>query len=352
MGEKFRLIIDKIFDPAKHYALEEAMMRLMDEDSDYPNSLRLRRVKKSVLVGFFENPNDTINIDFTIKNKVKIIRRHNPGGTIYQDLGSFMFTTLYRDGRFLSNLNEEETYQEFGDLIIKFLSKFGIKGERRGLNDIIVNDKKIFGSSFIKIGNAISYTGTILVNMDLDFLSKLIKFNKTKYIDKKFDNIKDSLTTISRELNRKVYIKDAFDKFIEAFKEKFNIEVTKGRLTKDEINLMRKLYFEKYKKRDWTFSEKKEYEEIYTKKVKSGLIILRGKFEEKIYEIKIYGDFLISEREKVAIIESNLRNKTYDSGIEFIKNLSLNKDLKIGLIELLSELKKEKGGFFAPPLVD
>ncbi|MGB9843781.1 lipoate--protein ligase family protein [Thermodesulfovibrio yellowstonii] len=351
MGEKFRLIIDKIFDPAKHYALEEAMMRLMDEDALYPNTLRLRRVKKSALIGFFENPNDTINLDFAIKNKVKIVRRHNPGGTIYQDLGSFMFTTLYRDGRFLSNLSEEETYQEFGDLIIKFLSKFGIKGERRGLNDVVVNDRKIFGSSFIKIGDAISYTGTILVNMDLDFLSKLIKFNKIKYIDKKFYNIKDSLTTISRELNRKIYIKDAFDKFIEAFKAKFDIEVIKGKLVENEIKLMRKLYFEKYKKRDWTFSEKKEYEEIYTKKVKSGLIILRGKFEEKIYEIKIYGDFLISEREKISIIESNLKGKTFDKGIEFIKNLNLNEDLKIGLIELLNGIKKEKGGLW-PPLIN
>ncbi len=54
---------------------------------------------------------------------------------------------------------------------------------------------------------------------------------------------------------------------------------------------MKKLYDEEYKKKEWTFGFKKDYEEICTKKIKSGLIILRGKFKEKIEEIKIYGDF-------------------------------------------------------------
>lgn len=340
---RFRLIVDKIFEPAKHYALEEAMMRLMDEKEDFPDTLRLRRVKRSVLIGFLENPYDTVNIDFAIKNRVKILRRHNLGGTVYQDLGSFMFTSLYKNGRFLSNLSEEDTYKEFGDLIILFLKKFGVKGDRRGLNDVVVNDKKIFGSSFTKIGDAISYTGTILVNMDLKFLSNVLKFIKPKFSDKRFTNLKDALTTISLELNKKININDAYDKFIGAFKEKFNVELIKEKLTKEEINLMKNLYLKKYKKRDWTFGEKKEFEEIYTKKVKSGLIILCGNFQEKIYDIKIYGDFLISKKEKVNFIENNLRNKNFIDAIKFIKDLDLNEDFKKGLIDLLEEIKKERG---------
>ncbi len=338
--ERFRLIIDKIFEPAKHYALEEAMMRLMDEKVDYPNTLRLRRVKRSVLIGFLENPYDTVNIEFAIKNKVKILRRHNLGGTVYQDLGSFMFTCLYKNGRFLSNLSEEDTYKEFGELIILFLKKFGIKGERRGLNDVVVNNKKIFGSSFTKIGDAISYTGTILINMDLEFLSNVLKFIKPKFSDKNFTNLKDALTTISLELKRKIDINNAFNKFIEAFKEKFNVELMGGKLRKEEINLMRDLYFKKYKKKDWTFGEKKEFEEIYTKKIKSGLLILRGNFQEKINDIKIQGDFLIGERDIIAFIENNLKNKSFEEGINFIHNLKINDDLKNGLIEILNEIKK------------
>lgn len=342
MGEKFRLIIDKIFDPYKHYALEEAMMRLIDEDPSYPDTLRLRRVKKSILIGFFENPYDTVNIEFALKNSVKIVRRHNSGGTIYQDLGSFMFTTLYRNNRFLSHFNEEETYDEFSNLMILFLEKFGIKGEKRGLNDVVVNKRKIFGSSFTKIGDAISFTGTILVNMDLDFLSKVLKFVKQKYVDKPFYNIKDSVTTISMEIKRKVPIKEAYKKFIESFEEKFNLKLNRESLKKDEINLMKRLYYEKYSKKEWTFGDKSDYEEIYTKKVKSGLIILKGRFNREILNFKIYGDFLTSQREKIFMIENYLKNRSYDEGINFINSLDLNEDLKIGLIEFLEEIKKER----------
>ncbi|MBC7194234.1 MAG: lipoate--protein ligase family protein [Caldisericia bacterium] len=342
MGDNFRLIIDRIFDPAKHYALEEAMMRLMDEDKSFPNTLRLRRVKKSVLIGFFENPYDTVNIDFAIKNRVRIVRRHNLGGTVYQDLGSFMFTVLYRNGGFISNLNEEDTYKEFSDLIIQFLSKFGIKGERRGVNDVVVNGSKIFGSAFTKLGDAISFTGTILVDMDLDFLSKVLKFVKPKFSDKKFKNLKEALTTISIEVKRKVRIKDAYKKFIEAFREKFNVPLYKGKLNKRELNLMKELYFKKYNRLEFTFNKEKVFEEIYTKKIKSGLIILRGEFKDKIYNIKIYGDFLISNKEKIFLIEKNILGLNYDEAIDLISKFDIEDDFKVGLIEILKEIKKRK----------
>ncbi len=342
MEEKFRLIIDKIFDTAKHYALEEAMMRLMDEDEIFPNTLRLRRVKKSVLIGFFEDPYDTVNVDFAIKNRVRIVRRHNLGGTVYQDLGSFMFTVLYRNGRFISNLNEDDTYKEFSDLIILFLSKFGIKGERRGVNDVVVNGRKIFGSAFTKLGDAISFTGTILVNMDLEFLSKVLKFVKPKFSDKKFKNLKEALTTISIEVKEKVRIEDAYKNFIEAFKEKFNIMLYKGKLTKKELYLMKELYFKKYSRLDFTFNKEKIFEEIYTKKIKSGLIILRGEFKDKIYNIKIYGDFLISDKEKIFLIEKNILGLNYDKAIELINKFDIEEDFKSGLIEVIKEIKKEK----------
>lgn len=340
--EKFRVIKDRIFDPAKHYALEEAMMRLMDEEDDFPSTLRLRRVKRSVLIGFFEDPYDTVNIDFATKNRVRIVRRHNLGGTVYQDLGSFMFTTLYRNGRFISNLSEEDTYKEFSDLITLFLSKFGIKGERRGVNDVVVNGKKIFGSAFTKLGDAISFTGTILVNMDLDFLSKVLKFVKPKFSDKEFKNLKEALTTISIEVKKRVKVSDAYRIFIEAFKEKFNVTLFKGKLTKEEINLMKELYFKKYNRLEFTFNKGKVLEEIYTKKIKSGLIILRGEFKDKIYDIKIYGDFLISDKEKIFLIEKNILGLNYDDAIDSINKFEINEDFKIGLIEILKEIKKEK----------
>lgn len=338
--EKFRLIVDKIFEPAKHYALEEAMMRLMDESDNFPNTLRLRRVKKSVLIGVFENPYDSVNVDFAKKYRVKIVRRHNAGGSVYQDLGSFMFTCLYKNGRFISNLCEEETYKEFSDLIIQFLKKFGVNGKRRGLNDVTVNDKKIFGSSFTKIGDAISFTGTILVNMDLDFLSRVLKFVKLKFSDKKFSNLKDALTTLSIELNKKIVINYVYDKFIETFKEKFDVKLIKEKLTKEEVNLMKKLYLEKYNTRDWTFGEKKEFEEIYTKKIKSGLLILKGNFQDRINDIKIYGDFLISDKDKISFIENRLKYKTINEGVKLIQESLLSLDLKNGLIDLLNEIKK------------
>jgi len=339
--EKFRVIEDDITDPIKHYALEEAMMRLMDENKDYPNTIRLRRVKRSVLVGFLENPKDTVNIEFAKKMGVKIVRRHNLGGTVYQDLGSFMFTVLFREGTFISHLDEREMYIEFSRFVIDFLKRFGIEGEIRGINDVVVRDRKIFGSAHTKIGSAISHTGTILLNMDLDFLSKVLKFVKPKFSDKKFRSLKDALTTVSREISREVKIEEAYRVFLETFKDHFNVSIYRGELMEEEIELMEKLAREKYGSYEWTFEEEKKLEEIYTRKVKSGLIIVRGEFGDVIKNIKIYGDFLVEDREAIPSLERSIKGLRFNEAIERIRKSKIPEDIKEGLIEIVKEIKRE-----------
>jgi len=339
--ERFRVIKDNITDPVKHYALEEAMMRIMDEDASFPNTIRLRRVERSVLIGFLEDPKVTVNIEFARKMRVKIVRRHNLGGTVYQDLGSFMFTVLFRDNTFISHLSEREMYMEFSNFVIEFLKKFGIRANIRGINDVVVGERKIFGSAHTKLGNAISHTGTILLNMDLDFLSKVLKFVKPKFSDKKFNSLKDALTTVAIETKKDVPVEKAYRIFLNTFKDYFNVGLVEGNLSDREIELMEKLAEEKYIRHEWTFGSDKDYEEIYTKKVRSGLIILRGKFKKRIEEIKIYGDFLLEDRNIITSIEEKIRGLSFKEAIDIISVKHLSVDIKAGLIEIIKEIERE-----------
>jgi len=340
--EKFRLIKDNITNPVKHYALEEAMMRLMDTDKLYPNTIRLRRVKKSVLIGFLETPFDTVNVEFAKNHGVKILRRHNLGGTVYQDLGNFMFTVLFRTGTFISLKTEEEIYKDFSDFIILFLSKYGIKGQSRGVNDVVVNGRKIFGSAHTMIGDAVSHTGSVLVNMDLEFLSKLLKFVEPKFSDKKFKSIGDALTTISIESGRKIPIFEIYNRFLSSFQEKFNVELFEDKLKDKELSLTNQFVKEKYGKEEWTFSREIEYEEVYTKKVISGLIFIKGIFKKDfIDKIKISGDFLAKTGEEIVKLEKSVRGKSFENVENIISNFDLPQDIKLGLFELIKEIKKE-----------
>jgi len=340
--EKFRVIKDNITNPVKHYALEEAMMRLMDMDKSYPNTIRLRRVKKSVLIGFLENPFDTVNLDFAKAHGVRILRRHNLGGTVYQDIGSFMFTVLYRNGTFITTKTEEEIYRCFNDFIILFLSKYGIGGRVRGVNDVVVNGRKIYGSAHTMIGDAVSHTGSLLVNMDLEFLSGILKFIQPKFSDKDFKSLKEGLTTISIELHKRARIAEAWEKFLEAFEERFNVNLYEDKLTDKELSLMNKFAKEKYGKEEWTFSREPEYEEVYTKKVESGLIFIKGVFKKNfIDEIKISGDFLAKTGEEIVKLQKSVRGKSFEEAKNIIINYYLPQDFKSGLIELINQIEND-----------
>jgi len=340
--ETFRVIKDNITNPVKHYALEEAMMRLMDMDKSYPNTIRLRRVKKSVLIGFLENPFDTVNLDFAKTHGVRILRRHNLGGTVYQDLGSFMFTVLYRNETFITNKTEEEIYRYFNDFIIMFLSKYGIEGRARGVNDVVVNGRKIFGSAHTMIGDAVSHTGSVLVNMDLEFLSGVLKYVKPKFEDKEFKSIKEALTTITLEIGSVIPISEIYETFLISFQEKFNVELNEGKLTDEELSLMNQFAKEKYGKEKWTFSREPEYEEVYTKKVESGLIFVKGIFKKNfIDEIKISGDFLAKTGEEIVKLQKSMRGKGFEEAENIIINYDLPQDFKSGLFELIKQIEND-----------
>ena len=49
----FRLLFDAITDPFRHFAMEEALLRGVDEGTS-PETLRQRRVSPSVWIGVFQ----------------------------------------------------------------------------------------------------------------------------------------------------------------------------------------------------------------------------------------------------------------------------------------------------------
>ncbi len=344
MSSSFRLIQDSIVEPALHYALEEAMMRLADCDPCYPPTLRLRRVRPSALVGYCERARDTVDLAAAARLGVQVMRRHNLGGTVYQDPASFMFTVLYRQGDFLGGRTDDEVYADFAALVCDFLSEFGVQGRMRGANDVVVGDRKIYGSSHTRLGEAESQTGTLLVGTDLGRIASVLRFLPAKYPDKGFTGFEQGLTTLSRKCGRPVSIAEAYDAFADTFRRHFGLQLRKERLRSAELREARRLRRLKYGRPEWTLGDDAAYQQLYVVKAARGLLSLRGCFGDTIGEAVLGGDVMLSDREALQRVGERIRGLSYPDARSIVARSALPADVREGLIDLIARAERSRSG--------
>lgn len=161
-----------------------------------------------VVIGKHQNPFKEVNLKYLKDNNITLCRRTSGGGAVYQDLGNFCFGFL---GNY-KNLNDKETFKiRNSEVITKSLINIGLKSNKvlfNGRNDIMYNNKKISGSAFrIDIQNRrYIHHGTMLVNVDLDRMKKVLHPHKLKMmangvssVRSRVDNIKKYLPSITNE---------------------------------------------------------------------------------------------------------------------------------------------------------
>lgn len=117
----------------------------------------------SLVIGRYQNPWQECRVDKLEKDGVVLQRRPSGGGAVYQDEGNICFTII-------SPEEEAESSKSFA-MVTDALRELGIRAEKSGRNDILVEGRKVSGSAFILRKGRFCHHGTMLVNADLGRLS-------------------------------------------------------------------------------------------------------------------------------------------------------------------------------------
>lgn len=336
---KWWLIQDRVTNPHRHFAVEEALLRLMAEGKEFLPILRLRRFKRSVWIGIFQDAEKEVNVAFCRKNNIPIVRRPNPGGAVFQDENTFCYSAFFRPRRDLSKMKEEEYYRIFGDIAIQTCRALGIKAHFRPLNDVLVGERKIYGSAQIALYDAFVQSGSFLVDIDLSLLSQVLTPPREKFADKKVKKLIQAVTTLSRELERDIKPEEVIPLFIKNFQRKFKVNFVSRGLNKKEMGLAEELLRDKYGREEWNLGRRKEYEITVSEKSKSGVVFLTCSLDRgRIRAISIYGDFLLSKREKIGKLCQRLLGKRISQAAQIVKKEDLPLALQETIVKLLKDL--------------
>lgn len=337
----FRLLEDNIRESALHFAVEEAILRGVDEGTS-PPTLRMRRSEKAVWVGVHQKASEEVNLDLCARKGIPVMRRHNPGGAVYQDSGSLCFSCTFRKDELLLTLgldDPENLYPLFGRAIARTGEHFGASIVWAPVNDATIGGKKVFGSAQIMQYSALSHTGSLLVDVDLDTMARVLRPPFIKFSDKNIKTVRDRVINLSEAVGKKLDPTEVSDVLSRCIAEELGIELIADGLNSDEQQTADMLYQEKYSRRAWTYREDHHRGKVVAAKSRSGVISLDVRFTgDTIESITISGDFLLADKNLLNAAITSVFGLDSKGAATRIRSSSLPVDIKMTIANLLEEL--------------
>ncbi len=339
MGPEWRLLCDGITDPHHHFAVEEALARLLDEGHS-PPTLRMRQVRRAVFVGVHQDTWAEVDVDFCRANDIQIVRRANGGGAVYHDVGSFCYSAFF--SRALFPQDDAELYRFFAGPAIQTCADYGVVACFQGRNDLLVRERKIYGSAQMAWYEAFVQSGTFLVNIDFEVMSRALTPPALKFADKPARSVQDRVTSLSQEVGRALDTTAVMARFADHAESMWAIRLAPGDLTAEEQDLAHELLDVKYGTDEWNLGSRRTYRLTLAQRTEEGILSLSADVDgDRIDQVRLGGDVLLSDRNVLDRLEKMLSGCDRIQAPAIVRAASLPVSTREALLRLLEKLGEE-----------
>lgn len=302
---KVRIFMSSSLDPWFNIATEEWIFKEMDPTVQ---TLYLWQNDLTVVIGRNQNPWTECNLPKMEEDGVKLARRMSGGGAVYHDMGNTCFTFLSpregynRDANSRIILNALET-------------RFGIKGESSGRNDLIVKDpdgdKKFSGSAFRETRDRAFHHGTVLMSVDLSKLSQYLTPHPKKMLSKGRTSVRSrvmNLDEISPGINHELLCPAIIKSFLDFYGAAAEVEL----LTPENLSHLPGLQqrYEELKSWDWRFGHSPNFQQQLTEYLSWGFVdVFLDAEHGQISRVEVYSDSLFPQL--IDVLRSSLEGQPF-----------------------------------------
>ena len=227
-----------------------------------PNTLRFFRWQPSaVSIGRFQDVFKEVNVENCRKSGVDFVRRISGGGSVYHDYEREITYSVIVSKKDLKTIEIFYVYKLICNGLIEAMKILGIHadfdpGDLKHCPNILVNGRKISGSSQSHKREVLLQHGTFLIDVDLEKMFTFLAVPWAKTCMEVVSVAKKKITSVKQELGSNISIQEAYEALVKGFQNVLEIKLTEGRLTSYEEGLAEKLCVEKFATENWNLRGK------------------------------------------------------------------------------------------------
>jgi lipoate-protein ligase A len=323
LHKQFKIYISESFDPKFNLSVEEYLVKCNAPNEEV---LFLWQNENTIVIGRNQNPYKECDVKKLKEDNVQLVRRLSGGGAVYHDLGNLNFTFIAAD----TNYDVENNM----NVILNGVSRFGIQGYFNGRNDLMVQERKFSGNAFVNENGVNCHHGTLLVDVDLDKLSRYLTVSPLKLKSKGIDSVTSRVVNL-REISTEINIENLKGALIASFNEFYKTKAEIITLNEKAIDVT--AYLEKYNSWEWNYSESPDFTIAIEDKFSWGIIEIYIEFSDgKIKKCKFYTDAILLEdfqRLERTLQDKQFKTKNIQEAIEKCIN---NNQIKLDLCNLIN----------------
>ena len=241
--------------------------------------------RPAVIVGFNQEVNTEVNLDYLKENGIDLVRRVTGGGAVYHDLENLNYTIVGRSE------DLERDYPEYASLLAKALQTLGVPATLSGRNDILVEGRKVSGFAKRVCKNRLMVHGTLMYNVDVDVLTHVLNPSTTKLQSKGIASVR------SRVANLCDYLPEIPD--IQTFSQRLeeilsnNHSDTEYQLSETDLTNIQQLTNKKFATWEWNYGRSPKATLVHSARLACGTVEIHLTLAaNRIASCRFGGDFL------------------------------------------------------------
>ncbi|MFW5884996.1 MAG: lipoate--protein ligase family protein [Patescibacteria group bacterium] len=234
-------------------ALDEAVLDSVAQ-GESPATLRFYHwPHPAVAIGYFQAVEEEVNTKACRQDRVEIFRRMTGGGAVYKDpAGELNYSLIIKESDPRIPQDILASYGAIEQGLIKGLEFLGLNAQLTGVNDIVLDGKKISGNAQTRKNGAVLQHGTLLLDFDVEKMAAYLKISQEKLSDKNLQDIRKRVGTL-REYLPEMSLPEMEKALIEGFRQAFKTVIKPGKISKREQRLKKDLYKQKYSTYEWNY---------------------------------------------------------------------------------------------------
>ncbi len=206
-------------------------------------------------IGFFQDAENELDINYCKKNQLPIIRRETGGGAVHIDNGQLFVQWIFQQSSLPRRVDKR--FELFVKPLIETYKFFGIDAYYHPINDVHVDGKKIVGIGAGTIGEAQIVTGNFLFDFDYTTMLNSIKLPTKDFRDMVAKNLNYYLTNMKRELVEVPERIEVIKVYRTKCEEILGVKSELGSLTEKELKKIEEVE-NRFVKESWLYQTKRK----------------------------------------------------------------------------------------------